>query len=79
MVRFGPYLLSDLQSPLAEGLSLLVFASLAVEHGQVVEGRSHSRVVLPQRLLSDGQGIVQKVSSFFIFVLVSGRNKNSLN
>lgn len=50
----GSHLLSDPQRPLAEGLSLLVLAPLAEQHGQVVEGCRHSWVVFPQRFLSDG-------------------------
>lgn len=35
------YLLPDLQRPLAQGLRLLVFSSLPVQDGQVVEGGGH--------------------------------------
>ena len=66
------YLLPDLQSSLAERLSLLVFAPLPVQNGQVVEGGGHGWVILPQRLLSDGQCVIQEVSCFFILVLVPG-------
>lgn len=64
------HLLSDLQRSLAERLRLLVFASLPVQHGEVVEGRRHGRVVFPQRFLPDGEGVIQEVSRFFVLVLI---------
>ena len=64
------YLLSDFQCSLTQRFGLLVFASFAIKNSQVVEGCCHSWVILPQRLLSDGQGIIQKVSRFFVLVLV---------
>ncbi|KAF3837217.1 hypothetical protein F7725_004681, partial [Dissostichus mawsoni] len=57
----GLYLLSDLQRSLAQRFGLLVFPSLSVQDGQVVEGGGHSGVILPQRLLSDGQRVVQQI------------------
>lgn len=68
----GLYLLPDLQRSLAERFGLLVFAPLPVQNGQVVEGGGHSWVILPQSLLSDGQRVIQKVSCFFVLVLVPG-------
>ena len=46
-------LLADLQRALAERFCVLVFAALAVEHGQVVQRRRHSRMLHAQRLFSD--------------------------
>lgn len=67
---FPTHLLSDLQRSLAERLRLLVFPPLPVEHGEVVEGGGHGRVVLPQRFLPDGQGVVQQVGRLLVLVLV---------
>lgn len=39
--KTGLYLFSDLQGPLAQWLSLLILAPLAVQHGQVVQGGRH--------------------------------------
>lgn len=71
-LHYTANLLSDLQCSLAEGFSFLVLAPLPVQHSQVVEGCSHSWVILPQCLLSNGQGVIQEVSRFFVFVLISG-------
>lgn len=72
------YLLSDLQRSLAERFGLLVFAPLSIQNSQVVEGCGHSWVILPQCLLSDGQGVIQEVSRFFVLVLIpGGRNRTT--
>lgn len=73
------YLLSDLQRSLAERLRLLVFASLPVQHSEVVEGRCHRRVVFPQCFLPDGEGVIQEVSCFFILVLIPAEPNGRFN
>lgn len=73
------HLLSDLQRSLAERLRLLVFASFPVQHGKVVEGRCHGRVVFPQSFLPDGEGIIQEVSRFFVLVLIPAETNGRFN
>lgn len=70
-----PYLLPDLQRPLAQGFGFLVFAPLAVQHGQVVEGGGHGGVILPESLLADCQRVVQQVSRLLVLILIPTQSK----
>lgn len=54
-----PHLLPDLQRPLAQRFSFLVFASLAIQDSQVVKSSGHGGVILPKSLLTDCQSIIQ--------------------
>lgn len=70
-----PHLLSDLQSPLAQRFGFLVFAPLAIQHGQVVEGGGNGGVILAESLLTDRQRVVQEVCRFFVLVLIPTQSK----
>lgn len=70
-----PHLFPDLQRPLAQGFSFLVFAPLAIQHGQVVEGCRHGGVILPKSLLTDCQCVVQEVGCLFVLILIPVQSK----
>ena len=55
----GTYSLPDLESLLAEGFCCLEVTTFAVEHGEVVEGGGHSRVIVTMQLLTDLQRVME--------------------
>ena len=59
-------LLADDQSPLVEGLGLLVLALLLIERCQVIQRLCHLRVRVSQRLFLDGQSLLQESFGLFL-------------
>jgi len=55
----GTYSLPDLEGLLTEWLCCLEVTTFAIEHGEVVEGGGHSRVVVAMQLLTDLQCIME--------------------
>lgn len=73
------HFLPDLQGPLAQRLGVFVLPALAVQYRQIVQGGRNSRMVLAQRLLPDGQRVVQQIGRFLVFVLISeNQHKNTI-
>ncbi len=69
-VLLAQHMLRNDQGLPKEGFSLLVFALILIEHGQVVEAESGVGVLLSQHALSNGQGLPKK--GFRLLVLALG-------